>query len=171
MLKRMEKSLNPHFVNAILSASLTTCLVEAYSWGSPSIKQKVSLGCMLKQLNWEQKHFEIYQSGENLDSLKELPLKMSAMMKENGSFSKEVIEIVEQSFEKPDSKGFPRGLGAGSIGRLSALSIVSHSFIKKLSEHKFDYTKKGSIIDELNNEYQEGQFIQIMEGVSRMIAA
>ncbi len=171
LLKKMENSLNEHFANAILSASLSSCLIDAYTWGSSSIKQKVSLGCMLKQLNWEKEHFDIYKSGEKLERLKELPLKMSALMQENGTFSKEVIEIVEQSFETPNSKGFPRGIGAGSIGRLSALSIVSHGLIKKLTDYKFDYTKKASIIDELKHEYCEGQFVQIMEGVSRMIAA
>lgn len=171
LLKKMERELNHQFVRAILSSSMSTCLVDAYSWGSQSIKEKVSLGCMLKQLNWTEEHFKLYDEGKDLHKLKKLPLEMAQMLRDNGNFSKEVIEIVEQSFESPDSKGFPKGIGATTIGRLPALSIVSHSLIRKLSYYEYDYKKKDTIINELKDLYNEGQFIQIMEGVCRMIAA
>ncbi len=171
LLKKMEGELNSHFVRAILSSSMSTCLVDAYSWGSQSIKEKVSLGCMLKQLNWTEEHFKIYDEGKELHKLKKLPLEMGQLLRETGNFSKEVIEIVEQSFETPDSKGFPRGIGPANIGRLPALSIVSHSLVRKLSFYEFDYKKKDTILTELKDQYNEGQFLQIMEGVSRMIAA
>lgn len=171
LLKKMESKLNPHFVRAILTSSMSACLVDAYSWGSQSIKEKVSLGCMLKQLNWDEEHFKLYDQNLDHKKLKMLPLEMAQILKDNGNFAKEVIEIVEQSFETPDSKGFPRGIGAAAIGRLSALSIVSHSLIRKLSFYEYDYTKKDKILAELKDQYNEGQFLQIMEGVCRMIAA
>ena len=170
LLRKMENKLNPFFINAIMSASMSTCLVDAYSWGSHSIKEKVSLGCMLKQLNWSEEHFRRYEEGIELETLRKLPLEMAKLLRDNGSFAKEVIEIVEQSFETPDSTGFPKGIGAASIGRLSALSIVSHSLILKLTLHQYDYNKKDQILNELKEQYKEGQFLQIMEGVSRMIA-
>ena len=171
LLKKMEKDLNPYFIRAILSSSMSTCLVDAYSWGSQSIKEKVSLACMIRQLNWNQEHFKIYDEGSSIKKIEKLPLEMANLLKANGTFSKEVIEIVEQSFETPDAKGFPRGLGAASIVSLSALSIVSHSLIQKLSFYKYDYNKKDEILSELKEQFKEGQFIQIMEGVCRMIAA
>ena len=171
LLKKMESELNAHFVRAVLSSSMSTCLVDAYSWGSQSIKEKVSLGCMLKQLNWNEEDFNLYDQGKDFHKLKKLPLEMGQLLKDTGKFSKEVIEIVEQSFETPDSKGFPRGIGPANIGRLPALSIVSNSLIGKLSFYEFDYKKKDTILSELKDQYNEGQFLQIMEGVSRMIAA
>tara|TARA_R110000868_G_scaffold204946_3_gene453188 strand:- start:54164 stop:55123 length:960 start_codon:yes stop_codon:yes gene_type:complete len=171
LLRNLRNDLHPHFMRALLSGSMSACLVDAFNWGNEEIKEKVSLGAMLTQLNWEQKHFDIFDEGTQLHSLKMLPVEMAEKLRRANTFSKEVIEIVEQAFENPERTGFPRGIDSTGIGRLPALHIVSSQFIKKLVEREFDYSAKKQIVEELKAQYNQGQFVQIMEGVSRMFAA
>lgn len=171
LFRKLRNDLHPHFMQALLTGSMSSCFVDAFSWGNEEIKEKVSLGAMLCQLNWEQKHFDIFDSDLNHHLLKLLPVEMAAKLKEANIFSKEVIEIVEQAFETPEGSGFPRGIDSMGVGRLPALHIVSAAFIKKLVKHEFDYSKRIQIVEELNSRFTEGQFKQIMEGVGRIFAA
>lgn len=171
LLRRLRNDLHPHFMRGLLTGSLSVCLVESFSWGNEEIKEKLSLGALLYQLNWEAEHYSIYEEKNNHEPLKRLPLEMAERLRESKLFSREVIEIVEQAFEKPDGTGFPRGLAAGAIGRLPAIHIVSSSFVRQLIANDFDYSKRGEILSYLQRTYNEGTFKSVMEGVSRKLAA
>lgn len=171
LLRRLRNDLHPHFMRALLTGSLSACLVESFSWGNDEIKEKLSMGAILCQLNWEQRHYDIYDHGENFSELKKLPIEMGDKLREAKTFSREVIEIVEQSFERQDGSGFPRGLTASSIGRLPAIHLVSASFIRELIRNDFDYSKRGHIVGSLKVHYSDGPFKQVMETVSRKLAA
>jgi len=171
LLRRLRNDLHPHFMRALLTGSLSACLVEAFSWGNDEIKEKLSMGAILCQLNWEQRHYDIYDHGQDFSELKKLPVEMGDKLREAKIFSREVIEIVEQSFERQDGSGFPRGLTASSIGRLPAIHMVSTSFIRELIQSDFNYAKRGEIVVNLKSTYSEGPFKQVMETVSRKLAA
>lgn len=171
LFRHLRNDLHPHFMRALLTGSLSVCLVEAFSWGNDEIKEKLSMGAIMCQLNWGQRHYDIYDHGEDFTELKSLPLDMAAKLREANIFSREVIEIVEQSFEQQDGSGFPRGITAASIGRLPAIHLVSTSFIRELIRSDFDYTKRGEIVTNLKTKYSDGPFKQVMDTVSRKLAA
>lgn len=171
MLRRLRNELNPQFVACLLTGCFASCVVDAFSWGSEQIKEKVSLGAMLVRLNWEPRHYEVYANGERSSELVRLPTELAAMLRKLNEFPREVIEIVEQCFEKPDGSGFPRGLAANNIGRLSALQMVSMDFVSELIRLDFDYSKRAEIMSLLHERYQDGSFKQVVEGIERQLAA
>lgn len=171
LLRRLRNDLHPHFMRALLTGSLSTCLVESFSWGNDEIKEKLSLGALLCQLNWEQRHYDIFDHGEDVSELRRLPSEMADKLRECKTFPREVVEIVEQSFERQDGSGFPRGLTSASIGRLPAIHMVSTGFIRELIQRDFDYSQRNEIVLNLRASYSEGPFKQVMETVSRKLAA
>jgi hypothetical protein len=171
LLKRMRNDLHPQFMMSLLTGCFATCILDSFSWSSDQIKEKVSLGALLARLNWEKKHFDMYSTGKIGHELTRLPTEMATQLRALNTFPKEVVEMVEQCFERPDGRGFPRGLSASNIGRLSALQMVSMDFVAELVANNFDYEQKDKIMALLRERYHDGSFKQMMDGIDRQLAA
>ena len=171
LLRTMRNDLHPHFVRALLTGSMSICLVDFFSWGNDEINEKLSLGALMSQLNWEDRHYQIYENGTDHKELHNLPVQMASKLREAKIFPREVIEIVEQSFERPDGSGFPRALSSSAIGRLPAIHMVSTSFVKDLIAYDFDFSKRTTIVDNLKQRYNEGSFKPVMEMIAQNLVA
>ncbi|MBL6990169.1 MAG: HD domain-containing protein [Bacteriovoracaceae bacterium] len=70
----------------------------------------------------------------------------------------DIDTIIAQHHERPDGKGFPRGLSALRVAPLSAVFIIAEEFALRLYECQFDENQMMEIVMEMKNKYNAGNY-------------
>jgi putative nucleotidyltransferase with HDIG domain len=82
------------------------------------------------------KHQGIF-SAEELETVKQHVKLGVDMLRESGSVSKEVIELVERHHERYDGSGYPNGLGGGNIGIFGSMAGIVDTYFTIISRRPY----------------------------------
>jgi len=93
------------------------------------------------------------------------PLKMAEIIRNSGKFISNVDVVIEQHHERPDGKGFPRGLSHLRISQLVCVFIIAHDFVDRLYEIDFDEEKLNIVLSDLGEMYNVGNFRKPLEAL------
>lgn len=88
----------------------------------------------------------------------EHPEKCSQIVEKFNKHNQDAINIILNSQELPNGNGFPKGLNAQTIQPLPALFILSHKIVSLLFEDDFKVENLGAHIQNLEKEYDQGNF-------------
>lgn len=80
--------------------------------------------------------------------------------------SSDVDTIISQHHEKEDGSGFPRGLEARHIHKLSIIFIVAHEFIQELYSGDFSIYHRNKVIAKLRHRYKDKFFLEVVDALS-----
>ncbi|MCP4912894.1 MAG: HD domain-containing protein [Oligoflexia bacterium] len=88
----------------------------------------------------------------------EHPEKCSQLVEKFNEHNQDAISIILNSQELPNGDGFPKGLNAQTIQPLAALFILSHKVVSLLFEDGFKIENLVTHIQNLEKEYDQGNF-------------
>jgi len=123
---------------AVLKALLSEFLVRSLGWRSDSTRAKTTLASLLHDAFIEREEWSVitYKDHPLLDDItkeeRENFLAHPMKAAESAHFFTQYPDvdfIIEQHHEQPDGTGFPRGINAGKITKLSAIFILANNFV------------------------------------------
>lgn len=134
--------------HSLLMSSLCYVLANRIGLGKESIYTKLIQACILHDLAISEEHSSVLilteEQKENLRSsvlkeIKDHPLKICNLLKDNPVYSTDTINIIKDHHEQPNGQGFPRGLSESNLSGLSllfnfCLSCADHFFYEGSSQ-------------------------------------
>lgn len=97
-------------------------------------------------------------SYDEIENLKWFTQKSSEMIMSCPKIDPQIAEIVEKHHENSKGTGFPRGLGARSVGPLSATFNVGHQIVQELYEYQYDEKALPRIMDSMKLHFDDGNY-------------
>jgi HD-GYP domain-containing protein (c-di-GMP phosphodiesterase class II) len=170
-LKQFKKNCSEEFLRSILTAYLTSLVIDKFPWKSIPVKEKAALAAMLCDITLRKDDFiaikEHEQNGAPLeDRIKNHPTEIAKLLStKKDIIPSETITIIEQHHELPDGKGFPGSIELGRFNQLSSIFIVCQKFTEKLFQESFDYNKREAIIAEMRKVYCGRTFDKAMDAL------
>ncbi len=120
-----------------LLALISCSIAQNLGWNSESTKQKLVMAALLHDYLVDESMYENLESAENDPFYKKHPVAIAEYARTLKGLSNDVDQILLQHHEKPDGKGFPRGLTAQQISPLSALFILCEDLVTFFQNHPF----------------------------------
>lgn len=165
-MKVFQRDNQDEFLKNLMVSCTSIALIDALNWSTPQIKEKISQICLLSDITLSANGFiDIIVSNGNPSkftaSTYNHPLDAGRMVsRTRNSVGREVIWAIEQHHELPDGSGYPKKIKGLAIGQLSAIQIVSRTFINKLIEFDFAYDDRRKFIDEMIQKFNFPNFAQ-----------
>lgn len=104
-----------------------------------SAGEKLTMAAMLHDATIAGKEFEDTNNFKE-ENWRDHPLKTAEMARRLPGVLNDVDHIILQHHERPDGKGFPRGLFGHQIAPLSAVFILAHEFLDFVGDREIDDT-------------------------------
>jgi hypothetical protein len=175
-LKKMRTRCNEQFLRNLYASILLNQMISFFPWQSPQLQEKVMLAVLLSDLGLSNKEQQaVREKDRNPEiplstNLTNHPLVLSQLLAQNSHFnSKEVLELIEQAHERPDGKGFPRGLSAASLSLLSSLHITTRAFVDHIFENKFNQDVREEILNQMSEIFHENFFKASMDILKHVV--
>jgi response regulator RpfG family c-di-GMP phosphodiesterase len=120
-------------------AQLSYLFAEQAGLTTASAGEKLTMAAMLHDATIAGKEFEDTSTFKE-ESWRDHPLKTAEMARKLPGVLNDVDHIILQHHERPDGKGYPRGLFAQQISPLSAVFILAHEFLDYVGDRAIDGT-------------------------------
>lgn len=164
-LKKMRTRCNEQFLRNLYTSILLNQMISYFPWQSPQLQEKVMLAVLMCDLGLAKKDQQNIQERDRNPDLEleqrllTYPLGLAKFLAQNSHFnSKEVLELIEQAHERPDGKGFPKGLNALKLSLLSSLHLTARAFVNKVFDNRFQPNKREEILNEILITHSENFF-------------
>lgn len=163
--KKFMTECQDEFLKNMFVSYICVGLIDALSWKTPGIKEKMIKACLLSDMTLCEKDFlTMTICKENKTPLPKHILnhpKDAARLlssKSRNLLSPEMILIVEQHQELPDGSGYPNGLKSRQINQLSAVNIVARGFVNELIDSDFAYDNREKMIEDVAKKFEFPNF-------------
>lgn len=179
VLSRLESFGGKYISSHSTLTGFIACAIASHlEWGSEATFHKLTLAAMLHDITMESHELaqvetleELEQGNFNDAQKKEFRSHMVAGAEVARGFTEvpaDVDAIIAQHHEKPDGKGFPRGLTHTYISPLSAVFIVAHEIARiawRLNPAPFDVRE---YLDAAQKKYTSTQFRKILAAIEQL---
>lgn len=150
---------------------LCIAIAKRTEWNSDNTCFKLSLAAMMHDMTLNNNHLARIESlddpalknfsEEEREAFLHHPSNASKLIRENKFLPSDIDFIVLEHHERPDGKGFPRGLSKNRISSLGCVFILAHQFLNIMERlgGEYTHTNLGIAFDELtNSSYSLGNF-------------
>jgi len=177
---KYKNSCDSEYTKSILISYVCSCILGTFDWTSYSIKEKVSLAVMLRDVVLKPEDFPRLQLAMEEGKVKELnreivehPLKIAELLskRNHATLTQEVLTIIEQHHELPDGTGFPRGINHQRITQLSSVQIIAEKFVTLMIEEKFNFKARDAILYKISTQYSQGNFKKSVNALYEALGA
>lgn len=174
-LSQFKKNCSEEFLRSVLTAYLTSLVIEKFPWKSAPVKEKAALASMLCDITLSKGDFaalrDHQQNGTPLDDkIKNHPHEVSKLLAQKKDIiPSETITIIEQHHELPDGTGFPGQIELHRFNQLSSIFIVCQKFTEDLFAENFDYTKRPKILSKMRLTYHGRTFDKAMDALIQVV--
>lgn len=175
-IKQFKKNCSEEFLRSVLTAYLTSLVIDKFPWKSSPVKEKAALASMLCDITLNKEDFAAIKdhelNGTPLEErLKNHPFEISKLLStKKDIIPSETITIIEQHHEMPDGSGFPARLEVHRFNQLSSIFIVCQKFTEHLFHENFDYTKRLDIFNRMQKVYAGRTFDKAMEALMSVVS-
>lgn len=157
---RFKKECEEDFLQALLTSYLTSAMIEQFSWSNDEVKEKVVMAAMLCDLTLTPEDFFHMKNTLNSKDLPQKvfnhPVEVALKIEDDSKFvPAETITIIRQHHERPNGKGYPKGLGYKHIANLTAIFIVANYFCEQAFNSEYNEENKGPITKKVLNQVKE----------------
>ena len=158
--------------HSTLLAHIACSVASAVKMGSDTTFQKLVLAALFHDFTFEDSELAKLSDEKTLEELKQTlgkpelekvlahPLRAVESLRKIREMPGDVDFLVYQHHEKPDGKGFPKGLFAHQIVALSAVFIVSHEILDEFLKDQKAFSMK-AFLEVKKNYYSAGAFKNI----------
>lgn len=174
-MKQFKKNCSEEFLRSVLTAYLTSLVIDKFPWKSVPVKEKAALASMLCDITLSKNDFvalrEHELNGTPLeDRIKNHPLEVSKLLAHKKDIiPSETITIIEQHHELPDGTGFPGSIELSRFNQLSSIFIVCQKFTEGLFQESFDYNRRHNITSKMRLTYQGRTFDKAMDALIQVV--
>lgn len=168
LLLQMRDKRDYLYDHSYLVAYLSCAICMEMNWDSESTRKKLTMTAMLHDIGIEDADMALAielnlpsvtsYSKEQIDNFKKHPTKNAEMVRKSSRLPPNIDEIIEKHHENPKMTGFPRGLNATSITKISGIFNLAHNFINELYGHDFNAEKIPMILKKIEKEYDKGNY-------------
>lgn len=175
-IKQFKKNCSEEFLRSVLTAYLTSLVIDKFPWKSAPVKEKAALASMLCDITLTKEDFAALKdhdlNGTPLDDrLKNHPFEVSKLLStKKDIIPSETITIIEQHHEMPDGTGFPAQLELHRFNQLSSIFIVCQKFTENLFIENFDYNKRMDIFTKMQKVYAGRTFDKAMDALMLVVS-
>jgi hypothetical protein len=175
-IKQFKKNCSEEFLRSVLTAYLTSLVIDKFPWKSTPVKEKAALASMLCDITLTKEDFAALKdhdlNGTPLDDrLKNHPFEVSKLLStKKDIIPSETITIIEQHHEMPDGTGFPAQLELHRFNQLSSIFIVCQKFTENLFIENFDYNKRMDIFTKMKRVYAGRTFDKAMDALMLVVS-
>ena len=178
LLNTMRKNADYIYDHSLKLSYIATAIAKNTEWSSDNTCFKLSLAAMMHDMTLTDHNLARFDSiddpnlanfpEEQVKKFREHPFEASALIRENKQLPADIDFIVAQHHEKPDGRGFPRGLSKLRISPLSCLFIIAHQFLNIIEQHQGVFSQQNMFlaIDQLSNKgFATGNFKKPYQGL------
>jgi hypothetical protein len=163
---------------AILKGLLAESMAAMLGWSSDLSRMKLGLAaimhdCFLDRDSWStityEDHPELdYLTEDQKKSFLEHPRKAAEMARQFTKYP-DADFIIEQHHELPDGNGFPGGIHASKITKISAVFILANNFVIQLVVNGLTPSSIKSIMGGFASIYSVGNFKEVFKELQKAI--
>jgi response regulator RpfG family c-di-GMP phosphodiesterase len=169
--EHLQKESPEEYIRCIITGYVALNILENFTWAKPEMKEKLLTASLLCDITLGPRNFS------NIYTLFNEPFKLTKnslqhpnnvckLIQENNFEGDEVLDIIRQHHERPDSTGFPNKIPAKEFTKLSTIFNVATYFTYELVCRNFAEDAKdleiidaqGEILENLKKTYKEGVF-------------
>ena len=143
-----------------------------FTWMTPESKEKIYLASVLHDLGHSKKENALKESS-TLEKLNLLPssdredilnhpLKFANHLSQIESLHSDIIKMVKDHHGIHSENAYPRAISPNEINLIFALFVISHEFSVALYTADFDLNQINSILAELNQKFDKGNYKKIL---------
>ncbi len=163
---------------AVLKGLTAESMGSLLGWSSDLSRMKLGLAAIIHDCFLDRESWSIitYRDHPELDDLSAHQVqsfldhtKTAAEMARQFTRYPEADFIIEQHHELPDGNGFPNGIQASKITKISALFIVANSFVIQLIESGLSLSTIKNTVDSFESIYSLGNFKEIFTVLKKEI--
>lgn len=167
--------------HSMMLAEISCAFATQLGWKSPATFMKLSISALLHDLSLKDNRLAQIRKVEDVteangfahadaQELKLHPSRAADYSRELPQLPADVDVILAQHHERPDGKGFPRGLFAHQISPLASIFIVAHDlldfYLNKRPANPSINVMEAFLFDK-DAEYTSGTFKKIAEAISK----
>lgn len=175
-IKQFKRNCSDEFLRSVLTAYLSSLVIDKFPWKSSPVKEKAALASMLCDITLTKEDFAALKdhdlNGTPLDErLMNHPFEVSKLLStKKDIIPSETITIIEQHHEMPDGSGYPAKLELHRFNQLSSIFIVCQKFTENLFIENFDYNKRLEIFTKMQKVYAGRTFDKAMDALMLVVS-
>lgn len=164
--------------HSTLTGFLGCAIASHLEWGSEATFHKLTLAAMLHDITLENHELAAVNALEDLEKgeftpkeKKEYRSHMVTAAEVARKFTEvpaDVDAIIAQHHERPDGKGFPRGLTHTYISPLGAVFIVAHDMAQQAWLERDKGFESGKFVAAARKKYSSNQFRKILTAIEKL---
>lgn len=173
-----KKNCSDEYMHALATSFVACLMIDDFDWpSSQQIKEKVVMAAMLCDIALKPEDFfamKMSKGDKDKLSTKILnhPLESADLVGNDSKFiSPESLTIIKQHHERPNGKGYPKGIGHQIISPLTAVYIVANTFTERMFDENFNDEHKGermqNIVSGMRERYSVGGFRKPFEALNK----
>jgi len=181
LLANMKNNNDYLYQHSILISYLVGPILDKMDWKSNETKHKITLSAILHDVILEDPEIAKIStldspaakklSSSELEAYKQHPKQVSEMVAASNDFPPDIDRIIYEHHERPDSSGFPRGIGSTTIFPVAAILIIAHQIVDILYQENFSDDANEKAITYLKENFLKGSFrkpvqaaIEVLQG-------
>ncbi len=163
--------------HSTLCGFMACSIAAQMQWGSDITFRKLSLASFLHDIVIDKHDLAAIRDVQELEASSftpeqkkqymNHPIEAAEIAKGFSEVPPDVDVIIAQHHERPDGKGFPRGLGSSYIAPLAAIFIVAHE-MARYSLDKGPTFKAKDFLDASRDKYSSSQFKKVMAALEKL---
>lgn len=174
LLTQFKNKCNQAFLDSLFTSYITCAMIDQFPWKSTAIKEKTSLASIMCDILLDPEDLIEMKKEVTPDKLSEKIFKhpddtVALLSRKSNIIARETLSIIEQHHERPEGKGYPRGLKHQSISPLSAIYIVASDFVELMNKNQFDYSKRDEILEILSERFKQGAYQKAFIALSELL--
>lgn len=161
--------------HSVLVAYVSIAICKEMEWDSDTTRIKLTYGSILHDVLIDDPELAFnYDLGldgiskyskEQIENYKTHSELTAKLISECNRLPPNIDKIVLQHHERPNGTGFPRGLSATNISKLSGIFNLSHEFVNELYLNEFQQDKIPAILNKLEISFSKGNYRDAVKGI------
>lgn len=165
------------YSHSLMSSYLSGLVAIKMAWGTDMTLHKLSMAAILHDLSLRDDTYALVDtlekaqqfSPQEFQLIKNHPISISTLIANISDIPPDVSHIVLCHHERPDGKGFPRGLTYANISQIAALFIICHDFVCRVYKKSIDDKLVQDIVKDQIEIYNKGNFKTPFRGLLHLL--
>ena len=179
ILEKFPFSQNDLYEQSVITNYLCETILMKIGWESDLSRFKLGLASVLHEFNLPHEEMRsitamtdsrlLNYTSEEIEQFKNHPIGASEISKQFTGFSESDF-IITQHHEMPDGSGFPYGVNAHKLTKLSCIFILSNNFIIEISQHEYSKKSIRETLKTFKHFYSVGNFREPLNTLLKIFA-
>jgi HD-GYP domain-containing protein (c-di-GMP phosphodiesterase class II) len=148
-------------------------------WNTESTYQKIVMAALLHDMALEGEEFvgvcpdefdnDMSLKWKQIKNIRNHSIEAAEIIKKSQNLPPDLDKIILAHHERPDGKGYPKGLNANNIFPLACVFIISEHFVSLIEGKEVNRSLINEILDEFDFVYNKGHFKAPLEGLKKLL--